>query len=164
MKLLNLPIDVKYTFIDVYDAQEVQTVCSNCFMPIRNIATIESVNGKYSVGVDCAESLCRSADTSLASMQKIKLVKREVARVSKAKRLIARGGTPTLICKGTNVVVCYQADNSNLWFETVPVFKTAVTSLPAQLAAQYSDAPQLTCLNDAKNYATALKEHSEVTK
>jgi uncharacterized protein YccT (UPF0319 family) len=154
MKLLNLPIDVKYTLIDVYDAQEVQTVCSNCFMPIRNIATIESVNGKYGVGVDCAESLCRNADTSLASMQQIKLVKRE----------IARGGTPTLICKGTNVVVCYQADNSNLWFETVPVFKTAVTSLPAQLATQYSDAPRLTCLNDAKNYATALKEHSEVTK
>lgn len=156
MKLLNLPIDVKYTLIDVFDAGEVVACCANCNMPIRNVATIESVNGKYDVGVDCAESLCRNADTSLASMQQIKLVKREIARVSKAKRLIARGGTPTLACRGTVVVVAYQEDNSNKWFETVQVFRTAVTSLPMQLATEYANAPRLTCLNDARNYATAL--------
>ena len=154
MKLLNLPIDVKYTLIDVFDAGEVVACCANCSMPIRNVATIESVNGKYDVGVDCAESLCRNADTSLASMQQIKLVKREIARVSKAKRLIARGGTPTLF--GKNVVVCYQGDNYNQWLEVVPMFKTAVTSIPQQLAEQYSGAPRLSCLNDARNYATAL--------
>ena len=157
MRLLQLPIDVKYALVDIQDCGEIATTCANCALPIRNIATIKSINGTYSTGVDCAESLVLNANKNFTNMQQIKLVKREIQRVSKAKRLIARGGTPTLFGNGyTNLVVCYQDDNSNKWFEVVQMFKTPLTSLPQQLANKYHNAPKLTCLNDARQYATAL--------
>lgn len=154
MRMLNLPIDVSYTLLDVNDCGEVVTACDNCGLPIRNVATIQSNNGKYGVGVDCASTLCTEANNGYALEQQLKLAKREISRISKAKRLIARGGTATLF--GKNIVVCYQEDNSNKWFEVVPMFKTASTSLPSQLAELYANAPRLTCLADSRNYSTAL--------
>lgn len=154
MKLLNLPIDVSYKLIDVTDCNEIVGCCSNCSLPIRNVAIIESSNGKYSVGVDCASTLCMKANKSYVVEQQLKLVKREIQRISKAKLLIKRGATPTLF--GNSVVICYKEDNSNKWFEVVPMFKTAITSMPIQLAKLYANAPKLTCLDDSRNYATCL--------
>lgn len=154
MKLLNLPIDVTYRLLRVFENDQATDVCSNCNMPIRRVAVIESFNGVYAVGVDCATTLTTQAGSNHHLAQQLKVAKREITRIVKAKKLLAQGATATLF--GKYLVVCYSEGGYSKYYETVPMFTDPSTQLAQELTAKYNDAPRLTCLADCRNYATAI--------
>lgn len=141
MRLLNLPIDVNYELTDV--STDCETTCSNCNMYITNVATIQSVNGQYTVGLDCASTLCKQAGNQYKLEQSIKTVKREIAQVNKAKRLIKDGGKPFVW--GDHLLVGYD----HKVFMVRQMFKDSTTDLEAKLISQLNPT-QVDCIAQAQ--------------
>lgn len=63
----NLPLGVEYDLIGSWQTEmEAGNSCQNCGKAIANCAEIQSVHGKFVVGMDCAKTLCSH---SMAMMQ-----------------------------------------------------------------------------------------------
>jgi len=55
----NLPLGIEYKLIGSWQTElEAGVTCHNCGAPIANCAEVESVHGKFVVGMDCAKTLC----------------------------------------------------------------------------------------------------------
>lgn len=63
----NLPLGIEYKLLSSWQTElEAGNSCQNCGKVIANCAEIQSANGKFIVGLDCAKTLCGH---SLSMMQ-----------------------------------------------------------------------------------------------
>jgi len=98
----NLPINTKYKIINVTALGDFEfTTCENCGKIIRNVATVEDLNGhRYDIGLDCAETLTTELGNYSLSELQLMEAKKEVNRIRRFIRLLKQSKTIIINEKG----------------------------------------------------------------
>jgi len=107
---MNLPLDTEYKIIGHDCLVDNYTSCENCSRVICNIATIEDTEGhKYSVGLDCAETL-----SGIHALD-IRETKRLISRTRKLIKFIKKEAQTAFIRENTVWLYKYEI---NEWQST----------------------------------------------
>ena len=105
----NLPLGIEYNLLSSWQTElEAGNSCQNCGKAISNCAEIESVHGKFIVGMDCARTLCEHSMSIMQAESCFAMGKSARATLRKA---IKEN-------KGTNFRAVTFADDKNFYKES----------------------------------------------
>lgn len=81
----NLPLGIEYDLLSSWQSSmEAGNCCQNCGRVIANCAEIQSIHGKFVVGMDCAKTLCEHSMSIMQAEAAFSMAKSARARLSKA--------------------------------------------------------------------------------
>lgn len=116
----SLPLNVEYTIVDTWycSIEDGGNICQNCGALISNCAQVESIYGKFTVGMDCAATLSGVKD-SLYYMQHESAFNQAKSARAKILKAIKDGATDIQIKTFTDANNFYKEIGSGLWSYTV---------------------------------------------
>lgn len=128
----NLPLGLEYSLIGSWQTElEAGNSCQNCGKAIANCAEIESSQGKYVVGMDCAKALCCHSMSMMQAESAFAMGKS--ARASLRKAIKENKGTDFRAETFTTTANFYKEVNSGWWQYTLPTGGSIFKQYPANV-------------------------------